>query len=99
MKRVFHKKDVGKIVIGLLIGSLIGTLVGRLTATSSGRGLGRKLTGKTGKSGRASLKEKLKTGEGNIESKARKLASAVNEHANPVKKVAARRKKVVSPQP
>ncbi len=98
MKRIFHKKDVGKIVVGILIGSLIGALVGRLTATSSGRGLGRKLTGKVGKSGRASLQQKLKTGEGNIESKARELASTVNERAKPVKKMS-HRKKAVSPQP
>ncbi len=94
MKRMRHgKKSIGKMVIGMLIGGVIGATIGRWTATSFGEGLGPRLTGTFGKRGRASLQDKLKTAEGNVESTARELSEEVNESTSEVKKKSARRGK------
>jgi len=103
MKRMDHKKkNAGKVVTGMLIGSVVGATVEWLTAPVSGEELRRRITGdiETGNgsrhSSRRSLQEKIKTSEGNVESRARELAGAVDENAGDTKKTVSRRRKIAS---
>ena len=75
MKRKSHKGDrkAGKVVTGLLVGSVVGATVGWLTAPGSGEQMRRRLS-----SDRMSVRERVKTAEGNIESQARDLAQEVS---------------------
>lgn len=64
-----HKKSsTGKLVTGILVGGVVGATVGWLTAPASGEELRRRLRGD-----RMSAREKIKTSEGNVESRAREL--------------------------
>lgn len=103
MKRMDHKKkNIGKVVTGMLMGSVVGTVVGWLTAPVSGEELRRRITGDieigngSRHSSRRSLQEKIKTSEGNVESRARELAAEVNENAGDIKKTVSRSRKITS---
>jgi gas vesicle protein len=77
MKRIFHnrrKKSIGKVVTGMLIGSVLGATVGWLTAPLSGQEIRRRIAD-AGSEGYRSIREKVKTAEGNVESRARDLAA------------------------
>lgn len=95
MKRIFHKrnqkKSAGKVVTGLLLGSLLGAIVAWLTAPLSGEDLRRRLAG-AGREGYRSLRDKVKTAEGNVESRARDLAAEVDEAAGDGRETSARRR-------
>jgi gas vesicle protein len=98
MKRIFHnrrKKSVGKVVTGMLIGSLLGVVVAWLTAPLSGEDLRRRIAG-AGREGYRSIRDKVKTAEGNVESRARDLAAEVNENVGDGRETSARRRNASS---
>ena len=69
-----HKKmSTGKFVTGILLGGAVGATVGWLTAPASGEELRRRLRGD-----RMSAREKIKTSEGNVESRARELTEEMS---------------------
>jgi gas vesicle protein len=69
-----HKKmSTGKLVTGILVGGVVGATVGWLTAPASGEELRRRLRGD-----RTNLHEKIKTSEGNVESRARDLTEEMS---------------------
>lgn len=79
MKRMDHKKQsVGKVFTGMLIGSIVGAAVAWLSAPAFGAEL--RLS-----ANRRSLQEKIKTSDGNVESRARELAEEVAEEARDIK--------------
>ena len=77
MKRKSHKKKqkagAGQIAKGLLLGSVVGATVGWLTAPAAGEETRRRLRGDM-----MNAREKAKTAEGNVESRARELAQNVS---------------------
>jgi gas vesicle protein len=69
-----HKKtSTGKLVTGILVGGVVGATVGWLTAPASGEDLRRRLRGN-----RMSAREKIKTSQGNVESRARELTEEMS---------------------
>jgi gas vesicle protein len=69
-----HKNmSTRKLVTGILFGGVLGATVGWLTAPASGEELRRKLRGD-----RMSAREKIKTSEGNVESRARELTEEMS---------------------
>ena len=74
------KRDVGKVLTGLLLGSIFGATVALLMAPASGEETRRKITGEA-----VGVKEKMKTAAGNIESKARELAEDVSDRVSNAK--------------
>jgi gas vesicle protein len=69
-----HKKSsAGKLVTGILVGGVVGATVGWLTAPGSGEEFRRRLTGEI-----KSVRERIKTSEGNVESQARELVEDVS---------------------
>ncbi len=101
MTKLDHsKKNVGKVVTGVLIGSVVGATIGWLTAPASGAETRRRLTGR-GSGGQRSEREgasravweKVKTSEGNVESVVRELEEETDESPREAKKNAARRGK------
>lgn len=95
MKRFGHnkKKSIGKILTGMLIGGVVGAAVGWLTAPAAGVELRRRLA-EAGSDGLRSVRERVKTAEGNVESQAREFLEKVGEKAD--EKTTARRRNVVS---
>jgi len=77
MRRKLFKNDkkmsTGKLVTGILVGGVLGATVGWLTAPASGEELRSRLRGN-----RMSAREKIKTSEGNVESRARELTEEVS---------------------
>ena len=67
------KKSTGKLVTGILVGGVLGATVGWLTAPDSVEELRRRLRGD-----RTNLYEKIKTSEGNVESRARELTEEMS---------------------
>ena len=97
------KRNVGKVLTGMLVGSVLGATVGWLTAPLSGQEMRDRITGAVGSGSRRSVRgsrdaiqERVKTAEGNVESRARALASEVNEKAEEIKKTTGRRRKADS---
>jgi gas vesicle protein len=74
------KRDMGKVITGLLLGSVFGATVALLMAPTSGEEMRHKITGEA-----AGVKEKMKTAAGNLESKARELAEDVSDRMSNVK--------------
>jgi gas vesicle protein len=71
-----HKKtSAGKLVAGILMGGVVGATVGWLTAPASGTETRRRLVGDM-----ESAEQKIKTSEGNTESRVRELVEAVGEN-------------------
>jgi gas vesicle protein len=87
-RKIRNKRNIGKILTGMLLGSVIGAAVGWLTAPTSGEELRRRLTGDI-----QSAREKAKTAAENVESRARDLAAEVDEKAREGRGAAARRRK------
>lgn len=90
MRRKSHKnqnkRDVGKVITGMLLGSVFGATVGLLMAPTSGEETRRKL-----KDEAMGVREKVKTAAGNVESRARELAEDVSDK---VKGSAPQRRKI-----
>ncbi|HEX2994583.1 MAG TPA: YtxH domain-containing protein [Anaerolineales bacterium] len=96
MKRIDHrKKSVGKILTGILIGGVVGATVGWLTAPASGVEMRRRLA-EAGNDGIRSVREKVKTAEGNVESRAREFMEKIDEKTGEEKTTTARRRRVIS---
>jgi uncharacterized protein YcfJ len=80
MKSIFRKnrkkRSVAKVVTGIVLGSVFGAVVGLLMAPTSGRDTLRRITGQI-----KGVREKAKTAEGNVESRARDLMAEINEGA------------------
>ncbi|HMB21292.1 MAG: YtxH domain-containing protein [Chloroflexota bacterium] len=96
MKRIdYRKKSAVKILTGVLIGGVVGATVGWLTAPASGVEMRRRLA-EVGNDGMRSVREKVKTAEGNVESRAREFMDKVDEKAGEVKTATARRGNVTS---
>jgi gas vesicle protein len=94
MKRKARKnrnKNIGKVMTGLLLGGVVGAAIGWLTAPSSGEEMRRRLRGEM-----MSAREKAKTAVENVESKARELASEMNENVAAMGESTPRRRKVTS---
>lgn len=85
------KRNVGKVVTGMLVGSVVGATVGLLMAPASGHETRRRLTGDM-----LGAREKLKSAAGNVESQARELISDVREEVKTGAKTVNRRRKAVS---
>ncbi len=83
-----NKRDIGKVMTGMLVGSVVGAAVGWLTAPTSGEEMRRRIRGEV-----MSAREKAKTAAQNVESRARDLAAEANENLSAVKESTARRKK------
>jgi gas vesicle protein len=90
MRRKSHKnqnkRDVGKVITGMLLGSVFGATVGLLMAPTSGEETRRKI-----KDEAMGVREKVKTAAGNVESRARELAEDVSDK---VKGSATQRRKI-----
>ena len=67
--KISRKTGAGKLVTAILVGGVVGATVGWLTAPASGEETRRRLRGD-----RMSARERIKTSEGNVESRARELA-------------------------
>jgi gas vesicle protein len=90
-----EKKSVGKILTGALVGSVVGATVGLLMAPASGEELRHRIRTR-GRDSRAAVMERIKTAEGNVESRAREVAAKVNKETDAVKKTVIRRRKTAA---
>ena len=105
IKRKNHnqRKSVGKVLTGALLGSAIGAAVGWLTAPASGRETRRRIRdagmrslASRRKDSREAVQDRIKTAEGNVESRVRQLEETVNEDIGGVKKTVTRRRKTAA---
>jgi gas vesicle protein len=96
MRRKSHKNEkrrsAGKVITGMLLGSVVGATVGWLTAPTAGREMRRRITGEV-----MSARDKAKSAIGNVESRARKLATELNETTDHFTETAPRRRKTSTP--
>lgn len=78
MKNLVYKRQkkasIGKVVTAALIGSAVGATVGLLTAPTAGQELRNRIRGRN-----VGVQERIKTAEGNVESRARELAAEFRE--------------------
>jgi len=74
-----NKRSVSKVVTGMLFGSVLGATIGWLTAPTSGAEMRHRIKGEA-----MGVRERAKTAVGNVESRARALATEVNENVTDV---------------
>ena len=67
-----RKTSAGKLVTGILLGGAVAATVAWLRSSASAEGSRRR------------LREKIKTSEGNVESRARELVIEVGDQRNPL---------------
>lgn len=67
----YRKRSAGKLVTGVLLGGAVAAAVAWLTSPAAGEG------------SRHRLRDKIKTSEGNVESRAQELAADVENQRNP----------------
>ncbi|HEX9385835.1 MAG TPA: YtxH domain-containing protein [Anaerolineales bacterium] len=69
-----NKRDVVKVMTGMLLGSVFGAAVALLMAPASGEEMRRKIAGET-----AGVREKIKSAAGNVESRVRELREDMSD--------------------
>lgn len=89
------KRSAGKVITAALVGSVVGATVGLLMAPNSGKETLRRLKGEA--MGPEAALERAKTARGNVESRARELASDVREIMGETKGAVSRSGKVTPP--
>ena len=89
------KHNAGKVITAALVGSVVGATVGLLMAPNSGKETLRRLKGEA--MGPEAALERAKTARGNVESRARELASDVREIMGETKGAVSRSGKVTPP--
>ena len=90
-----RKRSAGKVITAALVGSVVGATVGLLMAPASGRETLRRIKGEA--MGPEAAQERAKTARGNVESRARELASDVRETISEAQGTASRRGNATPP--
>jgi gas vesicle protein len=90
-----NRTSAGKVITAAVVGSVVGATVGLLMAPSSGRETLRRLRGEA--LGPEGAWERAKSARGNVESKARELASDARETLGQASGAVSRRSNVPSP--